>query len=277
MPATYHCEICNTSVAARGKVQHLSTKKHATNATNFNKMKGKGVPTNPNTLKTYNNAAKYFDDITEYMPPEDAYGHVKSQNPDLKDSSIHTIIRMGYFRDNINKWDSAKINAYTVYLADLKDSFISEQFDKETEAEELPDIKKIFHNESTPLAVKLYTMLPLRVDSFNNLRITTNPLPEQNNINPETGSITLFNGKTNKYDTFKLAPNVIKFIDSNTKALENKPLISSVRSFQRTLLDKYGTNTQLIRRAYAETVKPKTYAARVLQHSNTTHRGHYIR
>jgi hypothetical protein len=265
--ATKRCEICNKDIKVAGFKKHELTAIHQKNKAS----EIVELPENKNTLRVVANGIKHFEHIEGFVEPQMLYDMLREKG--LKDSSIHTTISMGYLRQRGTTFTKAQVNKYIVFLKDLKGEFMSEALDNNQD--ELPNLAELV-NADIPGRIKLYVMMPLRAESWANTAITTEEEEGKNTINPETGMVTLYNGKTSEYDKFSLPENIVEFIRARPD-MHNKPLTSTTRTFNRELHKYTNSCSQLIRRAFAEQTKDKMKASRILQHSDSTHRGTYIR
>jgi hypothetical protein len=262
-----HCDSCNVDISRSGLSRHVKTQKHISKSAPGN------IAANPapSTEKSRDNAKKHIDKLlsmNKNPTPEEMYKFLQGEK--LANSTIHKTIRQGYLVHYHKELDRKTINKYEVFLRDLKDDIQRESDNKDID---VPTIAHLLKSPKLPGWIRLYLHMPLRIESFTKLKILKNGTDEEiNHINLSTGKLHTYKNKMNDYDEIKLTPETLAIA---SEIMGEK--IPQLRTATRHLQSYTGTNSQLIRRAFAEQTPDKVYAARLLGHTYNTHLGTYIR
>lgn len=226
----------------------------------------------PNTILVRENSDKHIDSIMNNIPNARiniVYEKLKEKG--LAGSTVEKILRVGYMRKYAITLDRKELRHAEIFIRDLKDTIQMENDKKEIE---MPILKDIIDNPKTPNEIRLYCMMPLRLESYTKLIISdkAEELEDQNHINLNDGKLYVYNTKMSDADIVILNKDTI---DLAKTIKHNIQLYGSPSSLQRALARYVGYNSQTIRKAYAIQHSNRVYAARVLGHSNVTHRGYY--
>jgi hypothetical protein len=266
----WKCDICDVNLRNSSKSKHLNSIKHKNNST----IRNERITNTPakNTIKSRENSENHLRELFKKNPKatvEDAYEHLKAKN--LMNSTIEKILRVGYLKTQFTRLNKKQMQDAEVFIKNLKDKITIEQNDKEPQ--ELPDIEQIRNNGEIPNIIKLYTFIPLRIDTFAKMKIVSNTTDklqddEITHLDLTTSKIYIYNHKTVKFDSFEIKQDTIDFIKNNPF----KP--TTTRTLTRRFAE-HDLTTQSIRKAYAMYQKDLTYGARILGHSVVTHKGYY--
>ena len=262
------CETCKRDY--KNIIKHNETKTHI-----------KKISKDPtlNTLKFRKNALiqikKIIDDND--LDVKDYKGVFEELIKKFSLASALNYFKSGYLMNFKNKFDEEEIKFINVFIANINDDIDNKKInnDQNSQNKTMDDIdtSKLQHYDK--MLIELYKVLPLRLSEFIHIKVyTTRPKvmsSKSNYLILDEGKIYINRSKTRKYDEFEIKNNIIKraeFIKNINNGVNIYEL--SDRSFQY-LLKSINTNTQQIRKIFAQTEPDKVYASRILQHKLDTH------
>lgn len=269
MSDTKYCEDCKKTFKIKSFPQHIKTERHK------KKIETIKEPVNKINYSKTNNALNEINIILKsgihYGNVEGIYNELKKK---YKDSTIELMLRIGLLKNYLHLFTPEEEDNVLLFISELKEKVMNDR----------PDVIKTYNdfdltklNDSEKIIVKLYLMIPLRMNEFL-LLVPVNSI-DKNNINRSNNYIVLedkliylFNTKVNKIARIKINDDIVNYVKNNFtigERIYNKHQNSLFKTFK-----KLNTNTYEIRRIFAQQ-NTGIQSKNILNHSYCTHVGIY--
>jgi hypothetical protein len=268
--AKSECTACNKMITSSNWSRHIKSQEHAKNTTS------QKISTTPAaaTITKRTQAALAVDAVLELYPAATISKICEVLEETYALSTIENYLRLGYFLPHAATWTKRTLAQNELFMRNLRDRITATK--DESPFTPAFIIQEKLEDSTIPTLAKLYMLMPIRSEAFCKIVLTPTDRPDEtetNYINTTTGTLTTYGDKTTSYERIKLDKATVQLVGQMTNS--DKRICPNSKYLQRLLMKHLDSNTFEIRRIYAIQHTDDIYAARILGHKVSTHRGIY--